>query len=285
MRAVHVNRARRTRTVRGVREHLGTRRLNETHGFELADFTVVDARRVDVVRRRAPCGSVGGRTEVVRHVWVDEAHVVTVERSDVRGTQLGNNLTDVISGDDVLSGNRGAAGRVGRAASSVHHVGATSENFTDNLVNRVASVVANDVGGGAVNVEERGATQLGGGHNCVAVLVEGDGHLAVGQCRWGDIRDLVEGGRRRGDVGKDGERDARTWHCLLGWLNVCGLVEQEFRTQREIREAVKCNLVYRQRRGSGLSCHDFCLLWLEVVIEVLAVPLPGLLLLLSATLR
>lgn len=250
VRAVHVNRCagtgRRTRAVRGVREHLGAGGFDEADRLKRADLALVEGHRVGVLDRATEASRIGCRTEVERHVRVDVADVRTVEGCDIGCTELGHDLANVVRGDRVVAADRCTARRVACATRCVHDVRAAGENFTDNLVDRVASVVTDDVRSSSVNVEERRATELGRGDDSVAVFSEGDGDLRVAQSGRGNVGDLVEGAGGSRDVRENRERDGRTRHGLLGRLHIGSLVEQKFRTQSEVRKAIKCCLVNRK---------------------------------------
>lgn len=251
--AVHIDGAGRTRVVRCVGEQRRTGRLDEADSFELANLTGVHSGCVGVLVRVTPCGCVGGRTEVVGHIRVHEADVLAVERGDVRSTQLCDNTADIVGGEGVVAVDGRAACRVGCATGCVDHIVTSGNNVTANGVDGDTGVVANNVGGNGVHGEERGGSQLGRGDRCVAVLVQGDGHLAVAHGDRGDIFTFTEGGGGGRQVCelREGHRCAGVGG--VGGTNVCEAVVVEFGAEGEVRQTLEGGLVNREVASLGHS--------------------------------
>ena len=252
--AVHVNGAGRARVVRRVREQRGTGRLHEPDTLEHADLTVVDALRVHIVSRGAPCGGVGVPTEVVGHVGVDETDVRATDGGHVRLAELGHGTTHIGGSQQVVGVHLVTVGRIGCTAGRVDHVVTGREHVTANGVNRDAGVVADRVGGHRVNRDERRCAELRRRDRCVAVLLEGDGDLRVAHRNRGHVLGLAELGRRRREVGEDGELDGRTGVRCVGRLDVSELVVEQLGAEGEVGKLLERDLIGREISGAGFCC-------------------------------
>ena len=159
--------------------------IDKVHAAEGADAAHADTGAVLTDLVLNDVSHSGVFTKVKRHVGVDEADVhAAVQGRNASRHAARNGLADHRQRQWCRQ-QQAARGSGGVAA--VQDVGAANKEVLNDLVDRVAHVVTDDVRSVSIHVEERGATQLRRGGDSVAVLGKGHGNGRVAQGNSGHI--------------------------------------------------------------------------------------------------
>nr|DAR49811.1 MAG TPA: hypothetical protein [Caudoviricetes sp.] len=155
--------------------HLGAAGLHEADAVQLTDLVFVDVGGVHILVRGLP---VRVLHQVILHVGVDDAHVITVDLGSILGLQGAHSLLDGVHSQIVVLAFGGAA---------AHQIGAGSHRAVGILDNSTG--VQNVAGNGVQRATGLRGDQLGGLHH---VVVDGCQNQHIGQ---GDIAAvLLHGG-------------------------------------------------------------------------------------------